>query len=101
MAIEKLAALYRSKRYRRLEADPERGTLLVEKGSLIVSTIVIGPETWCRHTIEIAATQLTSSETQLEFELNLKLLLGLTVGKNFLIEECKKALASMGTGKWT
>jgi hypothetical protein len=93
-AIEQLAALYRRKKHRKLDVFPQDGKLFVVKGSVLASIFSIGPETWLRHNIQVTAIEIAPMETRFEFAINLKII-GLTVGKNFLIEECKSLVASL------
>ena len=88
LALTKLSELYANKRSKRLEIDEKRKQINVEKGSCFFSAICIGPETWCRHVIEITMESLPDGKSKINFSINLKLA-GFSVGKNFLLSECK------------
>jgi hypothetical protein len=88
-AIRTLQAYFRDLRHRVLTATPELGALHVERGNYLFSTFIPGPETWCRHTITVMATDTSNGKSTVKFSINLKLM-GFSVGKNFLLEECKK-----------
>jgi hypothetical protein len=93
-SIERLSSLYRSKGIQRVAIDSEKNTIVVEKGSIWCSIFVIGPETWCRHIVTVKATDVPGAATELEFGINLKLV-GWTLGKNSLIEECRAVSAAL------
>ena len=64
--------------------------LTVVKGSLFMSLVAIGPETWLKNISTIRLVEREAHRTRVEFCVNLKLP-GLTLGKNYLIEEMKQA----------
>lgn len=87
--IKQAESYFRARKHRLLIAKPEAGTLRVKRGSLWFSLLLPGPETWCRHMIDVTATDIGSGKTCVAFFVNLKLG-GFSLGKNFLLEECKK-----------
>jgi hypothetical protein len=93
VALERLANLYRQRAHKQLVIDSESGTLLVERGSLWASFLAIGPETWCRHMVQVKATE-SAGGTRLEFEMTLKLV-GVTLGRNFLVDDCAAISAAI------
>lgn len=86
--IQYLQAHFGKRRHRFVNATPELGTLQVGRGSLWCSLFVPGPETWCRHTIDVLANDTENGITLVKFNITLKLF-GFSIGKNFLLEECR------------
>jgi hypothetical protein len=91
-ALRQLTEFYRrSSPSARLQ--PIAGGLEVERGSLFFSVFGFCPETWCHHTLRINLERLDSGQTKIRWDIELKFC-GMTVGKNYLLDECRK-LSSM------
>jgi len=66
--------------------------LEVERGSLLFSIFGIGPETWCRHVLRVSLQSDGTHRTLLRWKIEMKFC-GVTAGKNYLIDECKRVIS--------
>jgi hypothetical protein len=91
-AMSKVRAYYEGKGAKLVKAD--ESSFCVEKGSLVMSILGMGPETWLKHFVVVSSSYLSDGKTEITFNINLKLF-GLTAGKNFLLSETKEACAAI------
>jgi hypothetical protein len=87
-AIRILADHFKGRNHRSLSVDADSGVLRAERGSLWFSLLLPGPETWCRHAIDVTAANAGSGTVSIEFSITLNVC-GFTVGKNAVLEECR------------
>ena len=92
VALEKLRDYYQRKGGKLIEIS--EGSFCIEKGSIIMSIIGFGPETWLKHLITVSANAVSAEKTQISININLKIP-GFTIGKNFLLDEAKAACSGI------
>lgn len=59
------------------------------RGSTLCSALGLGSELWFKHYVNVNIEETGNGKTKIHWNINLKIL-GLQIGKNAIIEECKK-----------
>ena len=66
----------------------------IRRGSIFMSFCGIGKETWSRHFIGLGFEPIEPHRTKITWSIDMKYC-GLTAGKNYLIDECQKLVATL------
>ena len=72
-----------------LTENIDKMEITYNRGSVIYSACGIGTELWARHYVKVSVHEDSNEITKIFWDINMKLF-GLHVGKNAIIEECKK-----------
>jgi len=78
----------------KLDYEDPPNKLKFHRGSSIISAFGVGSELWCKHYIEIEIIEIENNQTQIYWDINMKLF-GAQAGKNAIIEECKRIVKEL------
>jgi hypothetical protein len=72
-----------------LNFDPNEMRINYHRGNVIFSAFGIGTELWTKHYVKIVFEKVSDETTNIIWNIEMKFF-GLQMGKNAIIEECKK-----------
>lgn len=73
-----------------LQCYSEEMQIMYRRGNIVASVFCIGSELWLKHFVTITLKEISKDLTKVDWEIDLKFL-GLQLGKNAILEDCKKA----------